>query len=64
MKSTKFLELGEQAGFSRDMAMFLLEYVSQKPHTHTSEQITDFAEAVVEAVEADQFEEEVEEEEE
>lgn len=52
MKPAKFLELAGEAGFTGEQADFLLQHMSQLPHTHTADQITDFDEAVTEIVES------------
>ena len=52
MKTAKLLQLLGEAGFTGDMADALIEHFAQRPHTHTAEEITDFDEAVAEAVES------------
>lgn len=53
MKHAKFLEEAGEAGFTGEMADFLWETFSLKPHTHTADQISDFDEAVTAVVESE-----------
>lgn len=50
-------------GFTADQAEFLYEHLSQKPHTHTADQITDLDETIMAAIEAESDENEDEDEE-
>lgn len=58
MKTAKLMELLLEANFSPAQAETLVDHFSQKPHTHSADQITDFADAVSEVIEGAEEEEE------
>lgn len=39
MDERTFFSQGERAGFTREMLAFMWQYMAQKPHTHTSDEI-------------------------
>lgn len=51
MKDTEFYAEAIKAGFKPQQAEFLTNFVSRFPHEHTSDQISDFEDAVIETIE-------------
>lgn len=51
MTDEEFYLKARKAGFDRDKADFLTKFVSRFPHEHTSEQITDWNDAVIDTIE-------------
>ena len=51
MTEEEFIRGAEQAGFSHDMAIFMLNRIALKPHSHTADEILDFDQSVTEIIE-------------
>ena len=51
MTEEEFIRGAEQAGFSHDMAVFMLNRIALKPHSHTADEILDFDQSVTDIIE-------------
>lgn len=61
MTEQEFLRLAQNAGFTPEMANFMLDQLALKPHSHMAEEILDFDESVTQIIEDTGDEEEDEE---